>query len=131
LPSAATSSNRYKGCRTIRYGPVVTSFLASAIRLNERPRCARAMIDMAVPTELIELATIDWVIERFARGKRVIRAREKVPTIAITLGPIRFAFSTGSSLKRNKTVISARKQTVEERDTLSTRNFQDAGSFCC
>jgi hypothetical protein len=89
------------------------------------------MIDMAVPTELIELATIDWVIERFARGKRVIRAREKVPTIAITLGRNLLAFSTGSSLKRNKAVISARKQTVEDRDKPSTKNLQDAGSFCC
>ena len=87
------------------------------------------MMDKQVPTRVIELAMTVWAIERFARGKRVTRATKKVPAIAITRGKIRLAFSTGSSLTRNKTVKSDRKQTVEDLDTTSARNLQDAGSF--
>jgi len=86
------------------------------------------MIAMIVPQILIELAMIVCVIERFARGKRVTRATKKVPAIAITRGKKLFAFPTGSSLTKNKIVISPRKQTVEDLDATSTRNFQDAGS---
>ena len=87
------------------------------------------MIDKQVPRRVIPLATIVWVIERFALGKRVTRATKKVPAIAITLGKIRLAFSTGSSLTMNKTVNRPRKQMVEDLDTTSPRNLQDAVSF--
>jgi hypothetical protein len=87
------------------------------------------MIDMIVPQMLIELAMSVCVIERFARGKRVRRAKKNVPAIAMTRGRMLLAFPTGSSLIKNRIVISARKQTVEDLDATSTRNFQDAGSF--
>jgi hypothetical protein len=87
------------------------------------------MIDMAVPTRLMELATTVCIVERFARGKRVTRATKNVPAIPVALGINRPAFFTGSSLTRNKTVISVRKQTVEILDTTSTRSCQEAGSL--
>jgi hypothetical protein len=87
------------------------------------------MIDRAVPKRLIELATTVCITERFARGKRVIRATKKVPAIPIALGISRLVFSTGSSLMRNKTVISRRKQRVEILDTTSTSNGQEAESL--
>ena len=87
------------------------------------------MIDRQVPRRVIPLAMMVCVMDRFALGKRVTIATKKVPAIAITLGKIRLAFSTGSSLTRNKTVKRPRKQMVEDLDTTSPRNLQDAGSF--
>jgi hypothetical protein len=87
------------------------------------------MIDMIVPQILIELAMTVCVIERFARGKRVTRAKKNVPAIAMTRGRMLLAFPTGWSRMKNRIVISAKKQTMEDRDTRSTRNFPDAGSF--
>jgi len=87
------------------------------------------MIDKIVPQILIELAMSVCVTERFARGKRVTRATKNVPAIAMTRGRMLLAFPTGSSLIKNRTVISARKQTVEDLDATPTKNFQDSGSF--
>ena len=84
---------------------------------------------MIVPQILIELAMSVCVIERFARGKRVTMATKNVPAIAMTRGWMLLAFPTGSSLIKNRIVIRAKKQTVEELDATSTRNFQEVGSF--
>ena len=87
------------------------------------------MIDRQVPRRVIPLAVMVCVMDRLALGKRVTRATKKVPAIAMTLGKIRFAFSTGSSLTRNNTVKRPRKPIVEDLDTTSPINLQDAGSF--
>jgi hypothetical protein len=85
------------------------------------------MIDMIVPQILIELAMIVCVSERFARGKKVTRARKNVPAIAMIRGIMLLAFPTGSSLIKNRIVINARKQTVEDRDATPARKSQDTG----
>ena len=125
MPSEAIASNTYKGCRTIRYGPEVTNLLASAITLNERPECARAKSERAVPTRLSKLAITVCARERSARGKIVTRVIEKVPATARTLGNIPLAFLIGSSLMMNKIVSSPKNRMVEERDTTSAKNFHD------
>ena len=125
MPSDATDSNTYNGCRTIRYGPEVTNLLASAITLNDRPKCARAKTERPVPTRLRKLAITVCVNERLARGKRVTRVIVKVPTIAKALGSNPFAFWIGSSLTMNKIVSRPRNRMVEDRDTTSAKNLHD------
>ena len=87
------------------------------------------MIDSNVPTILIEAAIRLWVSESSARGNIVTKATKNVPAIAITRGNRLFAFSTGSSLIRNKTVIRPMNATVEAREQTSTMNFTEVGSL--
>src|SRR4030095_13635563 len=96
------------------------------MRLNERPKCQRTNTETAVPTSLSKLAMSVWVIERFARGKKVTRVIKKVPAIAITRGKIPFAFLMGSSLTRNKTDCRPKKQRVEDRDSKLATNVRAA-----
>src|SRR4030095_2440714 len=113
----------------MRYGPVVTRRLASAIRLNDRPRCAREIVESAVPRRLAALARIISANDRSARGKSVTSETKKVPAIAIILGMSRLIFCTGSNRTRNRIVISDTKQMVEDLDTTSATYFQEARSF--
>lgn len=87
------------------------------------------MIESSVPTMLIEVAIRLWVSESSARGNIVSSATKNVPRIAITRGNRLFAFSTGSSLMRNRRVIRPMNETVEAREQTSTMNFAEVGSL--
>ena len=71
--------------------------------------------ERAVPTNLAKWQSLFIVRERFARGKMVTSAIEKVPAIAKTLGSIPLAFLIGSSLIMNKIDGRPKNRMVEDR----------------
>ena len=87
------------------------------------------MIDSIVPMMLILVATKLCASDSWALGNIVNKATRKVPTIAITLGSKFLAFSTGSSLIKNKIVIKNMKPTVDTRELTSTMKVHVVGWF--
>ena len=73
---------------------------------------------------LILVATKLCASDSWALGNIVNKATRKVPTIAITLGNKFLAFSTGSSLIKNKIVIKNMKPTVDTREA-SVRSMRE------
>src|SRR3954465_10505041 len=79
-PIKATPSQRYKGWRTIRYGPSVTNRLASAKMLKDLPSHRSTTKESEVPTRINVVDTSDQTGPNSAFGSKASVVHKNVPS---------------------------------------------------
>src|SRR6266446_1872779 len=99
-PTVAIPSQTYSGCRTTRYGPSVTSRLASARMLKDLPSQRSTANDSEAPMTIITVDVTDKIGARSAFGRKTSVMHRNEPSKADNRGSIPLAFRIGASLVR-------------------------------
>src|SRR3954447_14858543 len=85
-PITVSSSHRYKECRTIAYGPVVTSDRACGVMLKERPSQASTQAESKPPTMTMTIAATRHSDPASTAGSAIKERVRKLPMNAEYLG---------------------------------------------